>query len=404
MNSKYLKTIFLSLFLLLFTVGGVVNAQNIKNLESLEIDLSISTQSDTGFGFPTKILITPISIGDKKIVFNKWVKGIYYYTVDKLGFQDIPYHYLVSENGEILKGNSSGDEKEVSIEDLGENNVVIGYLNYSGNNFLSPEAKESLEDLLLDIANRNSIKPENIIISGTKFVKDKSNNSITIQSQELAESWNGGVSELINTIKDSYSPVAKTYSVEVGNINVTEEEVNPGDEVNVSVQVKNIGTTGFYQGSSSEILLTKESGSSSNFFINNVWLSQTQTSLMAEDQPLLANIEKTFEFKIKAPLANGEYSESFILKTLSGNAININKKIDIKLKLKKSDKQIIEIKPTAAGSIDVKRSPNDSSVVRRVTPGERFFLIDVNQDTLWAEIDLGDGTSGFIAAWQFSYL
>lgn len=403
MNSNFLKTIFVSLFLLT-PLTSVVYAAEFDNLSTLGLDLSISSQADAGFGEPTKILITPISMESKKISPEKWIKGVYYYTVDKLGFQDIPYHYLVTESGEILKANNAGDEKKVKIDDLGENNVVIGYLNYSGNQYISSEAEASLKTLLLDISNRNGIKPQDIFVSGTKFVKNKSNNTITIKSFKLADSWNGAVSNMIVDIAPNYSPTAKSYSLEVLEVTVPSEAVNPGDEVNISVKLKNNGTAGFYQGSSSEILLTKENGSSSNYFINNVWVSQTQTGVMTENQPLTANTEKTFDFKVKAPLANGDYSETFILKTLNGAVIKADKKIELKIKLKQSDKQIIEIKPTAAGSVNVRKSPNDGTVLRRVTPGERFFLIDVNQDTLWAEIDLGDGTTGYLPAWQFSYL
>ncbi len=396
---------FIFLQVILILGSGFVSADDIQSLSTLNIDTSITVKDTTGFGDPTQIIVTPVFINNgTEVNTDKWVRGIYYYTIDKLGFQNIPFHYLITEDGGVFKGNSSGDEKKINIEGIGDNAVVVGYLSTDEAGAIAPASEQPLSNLLLNIANQDSINPENISASGINFIKDSSSNTITIQKAKVGSEWSIGINKIVNNIKNKYSPITKKYSVEITQVTLPTNEITPGDEATVSIKIKNTGKNGFYSGANSEILLTKDNGISSNFYINNTWLSQTQTGIMSDGISLLPGEEKGFDFKVKAPLATGDYSENFILKTAGGTTIKSNKNIELKIKLKKTNKQIIEIK-TSYDYVNVRSKPYDSApVLRKVTAGERYFLLDLNEDTLWAKIDLGGGVEGYLPAWDLKYI
>ena len=392
-----------TLITVLVTAPVNIYALEVTTRSNLDIDESI-VKDNSNYSNPVDILLAPIEVNkDFNLTDTSWYKGIYYYTVDRLGFPDMPFHYLVSESGKVYKGNKFGDEKQIAVTDFSQNPVIIAYIHKGNTTSIDPRAEQAIKDLVLQVANYNNINPSKAALRSLRFKRNKESKTIEVLAEKAFGNWESSFNKIVNSIT-GFSPIQKEYSAEITQVNVTADEVNPGEEVNVSLNVKNTGQNGNYSSSNSEIMLTKVGSGSSIFYINNVWSSQTQTAIMTDAQNLLPGQELQFNFKIKAPLYVGQISETFELRTFSGSKIQ-SSNIEIKLNVRKGDKTIVAIKNNAAGFANVySTNSTSSSVLLRAVSGERFFLVSENLQSLWASIDLGNGQVGWIAMWNLTYL
>ncbi|MEP7103944.1 MAG: SH3 domain-containing protein [Candidatus Dojkabacteria bacterium] len=390
---------FTTLILLCSFLQTKVSALTVISRDTIGIEKAI-TKDDLAFSLPQEIVVAPIFLGveSSKISQKEWVESLYYYTIQKLGFTDLPFHYIVSTTGEVYQGNLGGDERKVNVEGIGSNVILIAYLANGKQNTFDSKSDDSLQNLLLTVANKNSIKPENIVASGVKFIRDKENKTIHIQSSEIFGNWAAKLEDYKGFVAANYSPQPKSYTVEVSNLALSSVEALPGEEVTGTITVKNTGDNGLYGGTDNEIVATKADGGSSQFFINNVWLSRSQFSLMAENQNILPKQETALNFKIKAPLAKGDIGEDFILKTLGGGDISAAP-ITLKLTLKPSDKRIIQIQNTELGYLKVRGEPSTlGAEIGQAASGERYFVVE-DAGNGYLRIDLGNGSTGWVAGW-----
>lgn len=398
MNTSYRKITILSLFILSF-FSAPINSLELKTQENINLDTSI-IRSDLSYNIPEQIVIAPIFINAEtaKLDSTSKYRGLYYYLIQKLGFSDIPFHYVISEDGEIFEGNSGGDERKVQVDGLGNNIILIGYLGGTLKTAFDPRSLNSFSELLLDVSNKNSITTDKIKVSNIKFVRDISARSVLMKSADTNGSWQESLTGIINSFKDKYSPTTKTYSAQAEITEISKEEVEPGSEQTVSIKIKNVGKNGMYGGSTSGLLLSKQDGSTSKFFLNNEWVSKSQIEIMSSGQNLFPNQEDTFEFKLRAPLNYGETTELFELKTIKGATVE-SESISLTLKMKRGDKKIVEIKNTELGYLKVRAEPSTlGSEIGRVSTGERFFVLE-DAGNGYYKIETADGQSGWIAGW-----
>jgi hypothetical protein len=383
-----------------------VKAQDLSIIKPSDVSLDITnTREDSNFSVPGNIIITPVfsQFETSTISADQLYRGIYFYTVDILGFNDIPYHYLVSEDGEIYEGNQGGEERKIRINGIGDNLVVIGYMTGKNSGRFTTQAKATLKNLLLKIANTHSVEPgESIRVEGSKFVRDPEALSVSIEREDLFGSWQSDLLEIRNAVSIQYAPVQKNYIAKINQVTAPSQEVVPGSEVTISIDISNVGEHGMYGASDSELILTSTRGGTSQFFLNNSWVSTTQAPLMEQGEFLLPFENKTLDFQVRAPLSIGEVTETFELYTLNGKKVEANA-IQIGLFMSRPDKPIIEIGNTETGNLNVRQTPSSvAPVVTQVSPGERFFVVS-NAGNGWIEIDLG-GSTGWIAEWYGRYL
>ena len=101
---KYLFTILLSFFILLI-LSQTVFAVDIVKREDIGMDETLSVQMDI-YSLPQKIYISQLEGYNKEFLGkpNEWIKALYYYSVTRLGLNDIPYNYLIDKSGNIYEG------------------------------------------------------------------------------------------------------------------------------------------------------------------------------------------------------------------------------------------------------------------------------------------------------------
>ncbi|KKQ35007.1 MAG: hypothetical protein US52_C0039G0005, partial [candidate division WS6 bacterium GW2011_GWA2_37_6] len=67
--------------------------------ENLNFDENLTDQ-ETKYTLNSNILIAPIFFpSGEEINTDEWLQGLNYYSVERLGFSDIPFHYVVDSDG-----------------------------------------------------------------------------------------------------------------------------------------------------------------------------------------------------------------------------------------------------------------------------------------------------------------
>ncbi len=324
---------------------------------------------------PDSILIAPIFIPDgvaKNSSLDR-MKGLFYYMNVRLGFVDMPFHYVVFPDGKIYKTSNQSDEEHINLNDSNSSSVIVAYLANSKDRDFSDKAKESIRDITLDIANRNSINSENIDIKNLRVVLNLETKTSKLETREIAGGWLDTFLAVKKYVKANYSPIKKSYKIEVLDIKMPTNPVSPQDVVIIEIKLKNIGENTIYGNSDSALLLSKEDGKLSKFYINSIWSSRSQVALMSEEDILMPNKEATYQVKLKVPLFFGQQSENFVIKTANGDLIP-GTDVVISLNVKNIEEPVVEILPTEIGYLNVRSADSGrSDIIGRVTPGERFI-------------------------------
>jgi len=129
---KLLFFVLLILFSVFFLTSPVF-AQEIVTRDDLNFDEGLSDQSQNTYGYIDSICIVRIESGES-ISFSdgdEWMKGLYYYMITHLNFLDVPFHYVVSWQGDVYEGR--GGEYEVNplatfdVEKDYSNPLLIAY-------------------------------------------------------------------------------------------------------------------------------------------------------------------------------------------------------------------------------------------------------------------------------------
>lgn len=391
---------------LAFLLSAMPASAQVLSLQQLRVDESIVIK-DLAFSIPTKILVVPLFPPETNtgMTDREWFRGLFYYSIAndrRSGFTDIPFHYVVSHTGEIFRGNSGGEERKVNIQGVGDDVVVIGYLAGKSDNAFDPRAQSSLTGLILDVANRNSIRTDKVTVGTVKYVRDDQNQTISIVRGDVFGLWNTSLNSILETVARQYSPVPKTYEAQIVSSEVPSAEVNPGDIVTGKITIKNSGQYGIYPGTTSELVATKKAGASL-FYTPDGWTSTSQFDLNAEDPVLLPGQEKTFQFKLRAPLYFGAQTEAYSLTTVGGVAIATTD-FNVTLNIKRPEGvTIVEIKPTETGWLRVRSTPSGAaSELTRVSAGERYYQTG-DEGNGWIKIKLNDGREGWVSRQYLSY-
>lgn len=371
------------------------------SLAQLHIDSSITLQ-DSAYSVPTQIVIVPIfpPSADFNVRSREWFRGLYYYSIANArrpGFTDIPFHYVVTKEGDVFSGNSGGEERKISVTGIGDSAVVIAYLAGKSDNSIDPRASEALGDLILDVANKNSIQLDKVSITAVKYERNDEQKTISITKQNLYGLWNTSLKALTNSIKKQYKPVAKSYSVDIKKLELPTKEVKPGQTIIGKITVVNTSKYGFYPDTISELVGTKTQGATSIFYTPEFWVSTSQFSLLAQDRLLLPTKQVTYEFRLTVPLYFGQQVEKFELRTTGGQVVkNSGFKVNMNVG-RPAGITVLEIAATQTGWLRVRASASGAAAeIGRVSTGERYIRI-ADSGNGWYKIKLTTGEVGWIS-------
>lgn len=393
---------FLAIFLMI-SASAQINAQSIITAGEIGFPVNINNE-DVEFGLPDGIVVVPVYMkSDEYISFEEFYKGLYFYTTDVLGFKDIPFHYVVSQNGLIYKGTSLGDERRIDVAGYDKPKIYIAYLTEQNSLRFSNQSTKPISDLILQIANNNTISPDSISVSEFSFVRSTEQGTVTIQKKDAVGVWNTAISSIINTVKSGYSPKPKQYSVNIDAVELPAAQVNAGETISVQLTISNNGQTGIYGGTDNEVIATKSDGGGSQFFLNNAWLSRSQFPLLDLGENLLPGQQLNVTIQLRVPLVIGEIAEQFRINNIRGEQVNSNN-FEIKLNVQSTDRRIVEIGPTETGNLNVRdQASSVSNIITQVSTGQRFFLLE-DAGNGWVRIEIDQQTSGWVAGWYLRFL
>jgi len=394
-----MKKVFLIIFILcILTVplSHVVSAQ-VLTREQTKLDERLhSTEKMASFAMPESIVIAPIEkINNYHINSIDWFKAIYYYMAGRLGLGDIQFHYVITSDGLVFQGIKNGVEQKGQLLNGPDNPIIIAYLSEINETDFSFESINPLSDLIIDLANKNAIPLSKVFIKRIKFSNIE--NTFTMTAQDMAGKFNLTIENIKRQLVNKYNPVKREYKIEVKEVNLSKQEVDPGADVKVSLKIRNIGEYSIFKGTDAEIIAQKKDNSVSLFYINGTWSSPSQVEIMTSGVLLRPGEEATYEFKLNVPLYFGEQTETFLLTDLNGNLYQ-DTEFNISIKINRINVTVVEILDTETGTLNVRdRASGYGNIITTVLPGQRF-IEKQRTDTGWVLIDLGNGTTGWVSA------
>lgn len=383
--------------ILLFSTGNILALDSI-NPVSIGLDVS-ATAEFPSVKQPTQIIIFPMEIPNNglKISSEEFYKGIFHYTTKRLGFPDIPFHYVVTSDG-IVYATSSNDERSIAVEDIDSPSILIAYLNLDKSTEFSNKAQRRLEELLLEVGNKNGISPDKTFVKNLSFERKVSSSEISIKTKDIFGLWNRSLESITNKIKVNYSPRSREFSAEITNTALSKQEVPAGEEFTFTLNIKNNGPDILYGDTESSLFAARVGSTTSQFYVNGSWIGQSEFALMTDTDIMKVGDVQQFTVKLKAPLFIGDISEEFELKTYNNEKIN-NNRFTISVKVINASQRIVEIQNSEAGFARVRAAPSTvAEEISRVSSGERFFVLEEDPSG-FLKIDLGGGRNGWIAGW-----
>lgn len=393
-----MKKIFTIIFLVSFPglfFGGKAWAEtSVVTREEVLLDenVSRSVEDYSNKDQITVLLIKPdLKVGSS---YEDYLKEIYYFFSTRTSINDYPVNYIISKEGKIYEGNKYGDESKIEFENV-RNSIVIGYLYISEfDDDFSSNAKLTLKDKLLSLANTNDIPLERVNFKKLSFVINEKGKIDKMSAVEADQSWVTSFSDIIKSLVEDYKPVKKVYSASVSDVLLSKTKAGVGEEVIVSLKVKNTGSSTFYSTSLSELTVITNNAfdSKSDFFVNGKWDSFSRVGLMEENEYLIPDEEIVYEFPILVPLYPGIKKENFVLGTANGEKIT-GTEFSVEIEIEGVSGTIIEIEETEIGYLNVRTTPNFGQVIDKVEAGERFVVKD-EQDG-WYKIEV-NGTDGWV--------
>lgn len=350
-----------------FAIEGIITRESVKVDEKLaEVQLAEYRQ-------PRKILITQISTKATDLTYDSevWYSQIYYYYITRLGFVDIPFNYLVSENGEIYQGRKGYVGILPELQEP-EGVVLIGYL--SNNSSITRMAEASLLKLINSIKDGYSIKKENIAGTLISINKSSVNTTSSENQQQITPSkivlvddkesiFYKNIDRLIaqNIIAESSSLDERSFKISITS-NSYKDIVKSGEKIDVVLKIKNDSDLPIFFDGTPLFIRTLDS-KKSPYYINGTWNSDSVPVVIDEDV-LLPQEGREISFSLDAGIMPTEEEklnqQSFIIATKIDEKEKIVEggEFIISFSVEKGDFDIVKIADTGVGYINVRACPD----------------------------------------------
>jgi len=381
---KILKTLILIIFFSSFWTSSLF-AFSSYSTKTQKFDLSLSDQSTTVYTVPERIYITQITTQSKEISRDPslWVKTLYYYYITRLYLPDIPYTYLVDENGAIYEGKTGGVGANLKFEAL-DNEVLIGYL--SNSNSLTPRAEASLKDLIETVSSEWGIDTVravklNIIQEENKL----SSIEVVDSSPEFSNSLSRTLSNLKLSSEETHDYIAKIESVDYPKESVI------GSRIKVKVKFTNKNTFPWFT-QNEPIYISTKSGQESKLAINKVWSSFSKP-LEITGKTIKPEESIEAEFEVEAKVLVGEVSETFVLQKI-GVGDFTGSEFEVKFNVTRGDNVLVQVYSPQYGFVNI-RTCRWASCEIIDSPKEGTVYILLAEEEGWYKIQYAPGVEGW---------
>lgn len=382
-----MKKIVVSTLILLFffLFPSLANAFVVNSRQDLSIDEAISDQSAKLYSQPETIFFTQITspTDEYEINSSEWIKSIYYYSITRLGYLDIPFTYIVDRDGRIYEGRNGGEIVDPeTIKQAGT--VVVGYLSNSSD--ITVFAGQAMKQIINEISLKYGIERKHVS-SGTISIAKEGEISKTV-TKEVSDTFNTNLAEIFST--SSYYKVGNLkYKAEVKDVTYP-STVKSGERFSVGFTLVNKNDFPWFT-SKDYIYISTGNFKDSPFAINNVWESFSKPYAV-EDKTVMPEEEVKVSFDMQATLLPGKYSQKFVATKLPKNIFE-NSSFTISINVKKGDYSLVKV--VNIPSLNVRECIGPScKVVSQVV--ENQILIMLEKNVGWYRVQYSDKKSGWV--------
>ena len=382
-----MKTVLKSIiFLLLFFVPSSVFAYTVNTISDQNFDLSLSDQTNTIYKSPNIIYISQVTTEATNLEDNPslWVKTLYYYSITRLHFADLPYNYLVDSAGQIYEGRSGGVGANPELENQ-EGSVLIGYL--PNNPILSNRASASIYSLANDLASKYGIPTFSVV--DLKIVQ-KDGQLSKLQTSEASGDFKQSVTEALEGWKGATAE-SLSYKAEIEEVTYN-KEVEIGTKLHILVKIKNMDNFTWLT-DKYPIYISTADGKDSGFAINGVWDSFSKPTHI-ENKAVKPGESVTLEFDLYARTAPGEAVQNFVLEK-NASSIFKDSSFEIKFSVVKGTKTLVQVSSSEYGFANIRTCQWYScEIIDSVDNGVVFVLL--SEENGWMQIQYTEDTVGWV--------
>lgn len=363
-----------------------VSAFSYYSIATQNFDTSLSDTTNAIFTNPTKIYITQVTTDSDVLLrdSSKWVKSLYYYCITRLHFSDLPYTYLLDENGIIYQGNKNGIGANPELKDV-DNAVIIGYL--SNNTDLTNRGSESLNQIIEEISYNWGIQE----LSTVKLYINQEEGKLSTISTELSTGeFSSSVQEALAEWK-GYGEEHLEYKAKIEEV-IFGEELEIGERLKVNVKFKNMNDFVWFT-DRDPIYISTKGGEESDFAINQDWESFSKPVSISEKN-ILPGESVELEFELEARVLLGEATESFEILKFEGKPF-ADSAFDVKFAITRGDKQLVEVASPKYDFVNIRECRWYSCKVLDSADDGTVFILEGEEEG-WSRIRFGVNLYGWV--------
>ena len=377
------------LLVLLFTIiPASAFAFSYNKISTLKYDLSLSDQTNTIYATPTTIYLTQVSTQSESLQKNPelWSKALFYYSITKLHFSDMPYNFLIDESGRIYEGRQGGVGANPELKNVNKA-IVIGYL--SNGSTLTTAASNSLLKMVNDLSTSWGISSYKTV---RLQIDAKEGSLSTIVPVDSTGDFAQSVKEALATWKGS-SRENLPYKAEIEEV-IYEKTVVIGEKLEVTVKVKNMNDFTWLTDRTPIYVSTKE-GVDSSFAVNGVWDSFSKPTHI-EDRAVKPGETVEFKFKMQPKITPGKVTENFEImkfanKPFTGSAFEVTFTVD------KGKYTLVKVYSPQYGFANIRECQWYSCKVIESAPEGTVYILRKEADG-WMQIQYDEDTIGWVVS------
>lgn len=383
---KILKIITLALFVL--ALPTYIFAFSYYSTESQNFDTNLTEEIEPIYVNPSKIYVTHVSTTSRELQRDpsKWVKTLYYYSITRLHLPDLPYTYLLDENGTIYQGERWGIGANPLLREV-DGAVTIGYL--SASPILTNRASESLKEMVEKISfdwGISELKPVRL------YINQEEGGLSTVTAQEITGDFSNSVQNALSEW-EGYEEDNLEYKSRIEEV-IYEREIEIGDKLNVSVKIRNNNDFPWFTNRDPIYISTKDSVES-EFAINQEWDSFSKPTNIS-DTTILPGESVEVEFNLDARFTLGQATVQFEVNKFENRPFQ-DSDFEVSFDIVRGKKELVEVSSARFGFVNVRECRWASCDILETADNGTIFILE-GEEAGWFRLRLGPDRFGWASA------